>query len=241
MIRETVETIKKKERRVSERDLAKRLGLPKQTISWRVLRALEKGWLVNEGPPNRRPYRLRRGGPLPGDVPPLPQTRHVEGLFEGVPAPGSILDPLFGFFATNIASRWPGGVTVAEWAAWVKRDPVTVRGRLDILLRRNFSSMIIQGIATASSSGLPSVTEGEGAEISHVASGQRNARAVQLFQLLLGDIPPRARACPSDAFAHLLERMAGAFTQVRGFRTETSRTKCHQTATAGGRLVVARR
>jgi len=134
VIRETVETIKKKERRVSERDLAKRLGLPKQTISWRVLRALEKGWLVNEGPPNRRPYRLRRGGPLPGDVPPLPQTRHVEGLFEGVPAPGSILDPLFGFFATNIASRWPGGVTVAEWAAWVKRDPVTVRGRLDILV-----------------------------------------------------------------------------------------------------------
>src|SRR5437016_1082746 len=48
VIRETVEAIERKERRVSERDLAKRLGLPKQTISWRVLRALENGWLVNE-------------------------------------------------------------------------------------------------------------------------------------------------------------------------------------------------
>src|SRR5262249_15701111 len=103
-------------------------------ISWRVLKALERGWLKNIGPRNRRPYRLKRGDAMPGDRPPLPEVHHVEGLFEGVPAPTSALDWFFGIFVAGIASEWPGGVTASEWAAWVKRQPARVRERLDTLV-----------------------------------------------------------------------------------------------------------
>lgn len=133
VIRETVEAIRKDERRIGEIELAKRLNLPKQTISWRVLKALKRGWLVNEGPPNRRPYWLRRGDRMPGDRSPLPAAHHVEGLFEGVPAPAPVVDWLFGVFAASIAFGWPGGVTVLEWAAWVKRAPARVGQRLKAL------------------------------------------------------------------------------------------------------------
>jgi hypothetical protein len=135
VIRETVEAVPKEEvQPVSEIELAKRLGLPKQTISWRVLKALERGWLKNIGPRNRRPYRLKRGDAMPGDTPPLPAVHHVEGLFEGVSAPAPVQDWLFGIFVGGIASEFPGGVTVSEWAAWVKRKPARVGERLDTLV-----------------------------------------------------------------------------------------------------------
>lgn len=134
-IRETVEAVPRGEDQpVSEIDLAKRLGLPKQTISWRVLKALERGWLWNIGPRNRRPYRLRRGAAMPGDSPPLPEVHHVEGLFEGVPVPATMQDWLFGMFVGAIVSEFPGGVTVSEWAEAVKRKPAQVRERLDTLV-----------------------------------------------------------------------------------------------------------
>lgn len=135
VIRETVEAVPKEVGQpVSEIELAKHLGLPKQTISWRVLKALERGWLKNIGPRNRRPYRLKRGGAMPGDRPPLPEVHHVEGLFEGVPAPAAVQDWFFGIFVGGIVSEFPGGVTVCEWAAWVRRQPARVRERLDTLL-----------------------------------------------------------------------------------------------------------
>jgi hypothetical protein len=135
VIRETVEAVRTKDAEpVSEIELARRLGLPKQTISWRVLKALERGWLKNIGPLNRRPYRLIRGNAMPGDEPPLPAVDRVEGLFEGVPVPGTIFDPLYGAFASEIAARWPDGVTAAICAVHVGQDTVRVRRRLDALV-----------------------------------------------------------------------------------------------------------
>jgi hypothetical protein len=72
VIRETVEAIDPTENDVSEVEFARRLGLSKQAISWRVIKALDKKWLVNAGSPTRRPYRLRRGEPLPLPFPSRP-------------------------------------------------------------------------------------------------------------------------------------------------------------------------
>jgi hypothetical protein len=132
VIQETVKAIGKRERRISEIELARRLGLSKPAVSWRAHKALEKGWLLNDGPPRGRPYRLRRGHPLPVDVPPLPAAHQVEGLFEGVPAP--VPDSLFVDFGSELVAAAPGGVTAAAWGAWVKRDPRLVRQRLDALV-----------------------------------------------------------------------------------------------------------
>jgi hypothetical protein len=48
-------------------------------VSWRVRRALDGGWLVDDGLPQSRVRRLRRGEPLPEDTSALPT---VERLFE---------------------------------------------------------------------------------------------------------------------------------------------------------------
>ncbi len=117
--------------RVAPVDLAKRLGLSKQAISWRVKKALEKNWLVNDGPRTRRPYRLRRGQPLPTRAS-LPHPHHVEYAFFGVPRPS--VNMQFLGFVTTVTSKWPEGFSVAELAASQPAAPQAVRERLDILV-----------------------------------------------------------------------------------------------------------
>ena len=86
MIWDMVDAIGSSEKDISETQLAHRLRLTKQAISPRVRRALKEGWLVNDEPRRGLPYRLRRGGPMPGDVLPLPEADAVAYAVSGVPA-----------------------------------------------------------------------------------------------------------------------------------------------------------
>lgn len=130
-IRETVEAIDRSEKDISETDLARRLELTKQAISWRVTRALKNRWLVNDEPRSGKPYRLKRGATLPEEEPMLPEVHDVEYAVEGVPAP--IANVCFFKFASALAAAEPNGVTPAEWATRVCREIVPVRERLDAL------------------------------------------------------------------------------------------------------------
>jgi hypothetical protein len=85
-VRETVLAVKKDEIDVTQTELAQRLKLSRGTVSWRVRRALDGGWLVDDSPqtrdserPRSRSMRLRRGEPLPADTSVLPT---AERLFE---------------------------------------------------------------------------------------------------------------------------------------------------------------
>ncbi len=114
-IRETVLEIGLSERDVSETDLARRLELTKQAISWRVTRAVREGWLVNDERRSGRPYRLRRGNELPWPKSPLPDWQAVEAPVPDVPEPAATAR--FFAFAKTLIQEWPAGVTVAEWVA----------------------------------------------------------------------------------------------------------------------------
>ena len=86
-IRETVEVIRPSETNVSEVEVAKRLkqagtDLNKSTISYRVNRAIEKGWLINDEWRKGQLARLRRGTPLPDADTALPAVENVRELFE---------------------------------------------------------------------------------------------------------------------------------------------------------------
>jgi len=80
-IRKTVEAVKSGEE-ISNTDLAKRLGLKKSTVSERVKRCLQGGWLVNEETVKGKPYRLKRGEPLPDENSALPTREKVELVWE---------------------------------------------------------------------------------------------------------------------------------------------------------------
>ena len=117
---------------INETELARRLELTKQAISWRVTRALKKGWLVNHEPRSGKPYRLRRGRLLPSETPALPTANEVEYAFEGVPACAPNM--CFFRFASVVAAACPQGFTAAEWASRVECEVGRVRMRLDSLV-----------------------------------------------------------------------------------------------------------
>jgi len=132
MIWDMVDAIGSSERDISETQLAHRLRLTKQAISPRVRRALKEGWLVNDEPRRGLPYRLRRGGLMPGDVLPLPEADAVAYAVSGVPA--AVRNAPYLTFAADLAAQRPEGVTVAEWAGQGERDVGVVRQRLDALV-----------------------------------------------------------------------------------------------------------
>ena len=75
-IRETVEAVRAGEC-ISESDLAKRLSRSKSTMSYRVGRATEGGWLVNKEWRQGHPAQLVRGAPIPDEVTTLPSLERV--------------------------------------------------------------------------------------------------------------------------------------------------------------------
>jgi hypothetical protein len=63
---------------VSEADLARDLNVSKNTISYRVRKALNGGWLANREDRKGYAYRLVRGAPLPADDSPLPTAQQLK-------------------------------------------------------------------------------------------------------------------------------------------------------------------
>ncbi len=119
---------------ISLTELATHLEISKTLASWRVARALKKGWLINLEPPGRRPYRLRRGKPLPELTPPLPAVEAVEravDAIDGVPEP--VLNAAYVGFGSGMAVFWPTGISAAEWAEMGRADPESVRRKFDTL------------------------------------------------------------------------------------------------------------
>jgi hypothetical protein len=93
-IRQTVEAVGVDENNVTQAMLKQRLELSAATISWRVGRALDGGWLVDEAPRRSRSKLLRRGAPLPQEISALPEVEEVQRLFECSNAKrGEGLDP----------------------------------------------------------------------------------------------------------------------------------------------------
>jgi len=83
-IRETVEAVAKLSTDfgpVSEQALVKELGLAKSTISYRVKRAIQGGYLVNQTTQRNQPAQLIVGSPLP-DGCPLPTVEEVAVCIE---------------------------------------------------------------------------------------------------------------------------------------------------------------
>jgi len=137
-IRDTVLAIGPRETDVRETELARRLELTKQAISWRVTRAVTAGWLANDEQRSGKPYRLRRGEPLPRQASPLPEWREVEPPVPEIP--DARMTARFYGFATTLVEDWPTGVTVAEWVGgrvvdWTKRpvDVAALRARFEAL------------------------------------------------------------------------------------------------------------
>jgi hypothetical protein len=80
-IRETVEAIRPDEE-ISETELANRLGVAKATASYRVRRALRRGWLINRETRKGCAAKLARGEPLPEAAVVLPSPDRVHAVFE---------------------------------------------------------------------------------------------------------------------------------------------------------------
>jgi MarR family len=76
VIRKTVEAVPVGEE-VSQADLAKDLGISKQTASYRVNRAIKDGWLINKEERRGYPARIERGTPLPDERSALPTVAEV--------------------------------------------------------------------------------------------------------------------------------------------------------------------
>ncbi|HZP40386.1 MAG TPA: hypothetical protein VFD84_02620, partial [Candidatus Binatia bacterium] len=76
---------------------------------------------------------LRRTGPLPDELLPLPEVEEVEGFFYGVPAPR--WTECFKEFISDFSKMGPQGVTAEEWAARVGQPVSLVRHRLDVLVQ----------------------------------------------------------------------------------------------------------
>jgi hypothetical protein len=92
VIRETVEALPgPASKSISEADLQKRLSakgqnLTKGTISWRVKKAIEAGWIINDEWRKGQPAKLRRGAPLPDSETGLPSVEDVRARFEPIAA-----------------------------------------------------------------------------------------------------------------------------------------------------------
>lgn len=80
-IRQTVEAIGLGEE-ISETALATRLGVSKSTASYRVQRALKRGWLVNAETRKGYAAKLSRGEPVPEAATVLPPPDRVREVFE---------------------------------------------------------------------------------------------------------------------------------------------------------------
>ena len=80
-IRKTVESVTVDEE-ISEGELAKRLGVSKSTVSYRVGRAVEGGWLVNRETRKGHAARLARAADLPDQASVLPTSDELRQVFE---------------------------------------------------------------------------------------------------------------------------------------------------------------
>jgi hypothetical protein len=111
-IRRSVEAVLPGEE-VSSSDLAKRLKLSKSTVSWRVGRAVDAGWLVNNEKRSGHAAKLVRGAPLPDEMSALPTLDRLCEVFECSNAPGDdrYPPPPFG------AEEEPVEVEEVEWTA----------------------------------------------------------------------------------------------------------------------------
>ena len=84
-VRQTCEALPEGE--TSEADLARILSLSKDTVHYRVNRALRGGWLRNLETRKGYPFRLVRAVPLPADDSPLPTREEMESEFAGFEHP----------------------------------------------------------------------------------------------------------------------------------------------------------
>jgi hypothetical protein len=80
-IRETVNAVRAGEE-ISESELGRRLGLSKGTVSYRVGRAVEGGWLVNREIRRGHAARIALGAALPEHVSGLPTEAQIRRVFE---------------------------------------------------------------------------------------------------------------------------------------------------------------
>jgi hypothetical protein len=103
-IRETVEAVARLATSgtpVSEQQLVQDLGLAKATIHYRVQRALQGGWLINQSTQKGMPAQLVLGAPLPDGCPlPLP-----EELLVCVVPPRKCLEPFEPLLRTSYGPR----------------------------------------------------------------------------------------------------------------------------------------
>jgi hypothetical protein len=76
-MRETVAAVPE-EGEISNAELGRRLGLTRSTISWRVGRCMDAGWLVNNETQRGRQARIGRGVPLPEERHTLPTVEELE-------------------------------------------------------------------------------------------------------------------------------------------------------------------
>ena len=81
VVRATVEAVNSGEE-ISETTLAQRLKLSKSTVSYRVGRALDGGWLLNREIRKGHAARLALGADLPDMVSTLPTEAQILGVFE---------------------------------------------------------------------------------------------------------------------------------------------------------------
>jgi hypothetical protein len=82
IVRTAVEAVGVLEENVTLIDLATRLKVSKTTAAYRVKRATDGGWLINDEERRGRPARLRRGLPLPAVVEALPSCDLVRRLYD---------------------------------------------------------------------------------------------------------------------------------------------------------------
>jgi hypothetical protein len=121
-VRETVMAVRPDEEEVSAAELARRLNRSKGTISYRVSRAVEGGWLVNREARRGCPAKLARGVPLPETVTALPEPSLVWEAFERSSRSAGGRDPAPAPSATDDAGGTLGQVHPAEPES-VKRHP----------------------------------------------------------------------------------------------------------------------
>jgi len=92
-VRETVGKVKHDEE-VTGAQIAERLGLSRSTVSWRIARAIEGGWLVNKETRRGQPQRLTVGVPLPAADSALPSVDDVQSAWTADLAPDWVEDRL---------------------------------------------------------------------------------------------------------------------------------------------------
>jgi hypothetical protein len=81
VIRATVDAVQPRET-ISVTALAKRLGISKSSVHYRVHKALRGGWLTNNEQRKGHPAKLRLGEPLPAPVQALPTVDRLRKAFE---------------------------------------------------------------------------------------------------------------------------------------------------------------